>query len=253
MSNKHPLTVLLFSIFLSSCVFSISKESTDDKEKKKPLEGVVKAYYPDGKLKTEISYKNGKKNGLAREYFENGNVHLEINYVNDVNHGLTKRYYESGFIYHETPYDSGRIHGIEKKYRGEGQLMAEMPYRYGAPCKGLKEYTSDGSLRKKYPSIIITPVNTLLIDERYTLKLTMSDGSKNVSFFKGKLADGCWNDELVLLESSREHKGEGLDEYYIPRGGFIMQEINIVAKVKTRLGNYYITERKYNLAVDNRL
>ena len=35
-------------------------------------EGLLKAYYPSGKLKSEENYKNDLREGLQKEYYENG-------------------------------------------------------------------------------------------------------------------------------------------------------------------------------------
>jgi hypothetical protein len=47
-------------------------------------------------------------------------------------------------------------------------------------------------------------------------------------------------------------KGVGKLYYMLPPGGFVMEKLNIIAKVKTDLNNYYITQLSYNLAVENR-
>jgi antitoxin component YwqK of YwqJK toxin-antitoxin module len=41
-------------------------------------------YYPDGKKKLELNYKNGKLNGMSKEYFENGKLKAEWHYKEGV-------------------------------------------------------------------------------------------------------------------------------------------------------------------------
>ena len=36
-----------------------------------------------------------------------------------------------------------------------------------------------------------------------------------------------------------------------PPGGFVMEEVGIIARVETRHGNYQLVTAKYNVAVDN--
>lgn len=213
---------------------------------------VARSMYEDGTLRAEIPMKDGKRNGTAKQYHKNGNIFMEVDYVNDIQHGWARKYYETGMLYQETPYDSGRMHGIVKKYRTDGKLLSEMPYNFDNPCIGLKEYLMDGSARKKYPTIVVKAKDTMLKDDKYVLQVSMSDGSKNVEYYRGSLLQGnCLSNFMGNIFESKTQKGVGEITYIIPRGTFRMEEINIVAKVTTRLGNTYITQRKYNLAVEN--
>ena len=45
-------------------------------------DGLVKDYYEDGKLKSEINFNNGVREGEAKFYWENGNLKEIRNYVN---------------------------------------------------------------------------------------------------------------------------------------------------------------------------
>ena len=46
----------------------------------KPLNGIVKVYYPNGVLLLEMPYKNGLMDGIARGYREDGKLYEEIIY-----------------------------------------------------------------------------------------------------------------------------------------------------------------------------
>ncbi len=129
-------------------------------------------------------------------------------------------------------------------------MTSEAPYFNGEACAGLVEYTTQGKVKKKYPSIVITPINTLLKNGKYVLRISMSDKSKNVEFFAGKLNEnGCPPMEDFIYTSSY---GVAELEFFLPMGGFMMDEINFIARVKTTQGNYYIAQKKYNLAIENR-
>ena len=47
---------------------------------KKPINGIVKVYYPDGALLLEMPYKNGLMDGIARGYRQDGKLYEEIIY-----------------------------------------------------------------------------------------------------------------------------------------------------------------------------
>lgn len=235
---------LLASLFLHFSSCSLFKTQED------PAEESQRSYHPNGQLHKEIIDENDSVS-IYREYFNNGQIFQEIRSVNKLREGLVKKYHKDGVLYDEIPYVKGKIHGTEKKYRRSGDLMAEIPYHEGNLCKGLKEYTVDGKLKKRYPEIIITPIDNILKDESYTVQISLSDGSKSVEYYEGDLTDGKYigDDAGKVWETSN---GVGKLQFKIVRGMFIMEELNIIAKVKTIQGNYYITEKTYHVALDNR-
>jgi hypothetical protein len=224
------------------------KKNQADKEVK---DGIIKTNYADGTLKSEVPVKNGKRNGVAVSYYASGKKQLEIPYTDGKREGVVKSYYENGNLYEETTYVNDQMHGLKRKYKQDGKLAAEVSYHKDQPCIGLREYLNDGLLKKKYPTIVVTPVDQILRSSKYTLRITMTDNIKGVKFYVGKLENGCLTDDLDPVRLAE--KGVGEIDYYLPAGSFIMEEINIVAKFNTAGGNPCVTQRKYNLAVENRL
>lgn len=223
------------------------------KETQKPqgkLQGLHKYYFPDGSLYLEINYKDSLPHGMAKRYFKSGQLLEESEYRNGILHGLTKTYHENGKLSSITPYDSGRVHGVKKKYRKDGAPAYEAPFHYDQPCVGLTELFMSGRPVDNYPKIMITPRNELLKSNMYILELSLSNKSRLVEFYKGELTDGKYIGDAAKEITTSD--GVGKIYYVIPPGGFEMETLSIIAKVKTDLNNYYITKTKYNLAVDNR-
>ena len=71
------------------------------------LDGLVKQYYADGKIKVEAEYKNNVREGIYKNYYENGNLMLLFNYKDGKTDGICKRYYRSGSLMLEQNYTSG--------------------------------------------------------------------------------------------------------------------------------------------------
>jgi hypothetical protein len=225
-------------------------DSTVDASGKKK-NGLIKSYHSDGKLYSAVTYKDGIKDGISYAYYPNGQVNLELTYANGKRTGQSKRYYENGKLYQTTEYKDNNMHGWQKKYRENGSLIAEARFEKDEPCLGLKEYLLDNALKKNFPTILVTPVDELATKGRYTLKLSMSDKTKKVKFYEGKLtAGGCIHDELEYIRLD-ERTGIGEIVYNLPPGGFMMEELNLVARVRTLQGNTFITQRTYNVAIDN--
>jgi hypothetical protein len=237
---------LLASFLLYSCFPQNSSSEGQEASK-----DVRKIYYQDGTLHKEMAYKNGLQDGVSKEYYKSGKIFQEVAYKKNLRNGVAKRYFESGLLSQETPYVNDKMHGVQKRYRRSGDLMTEVPYYEGNLCIGLKEYTIDGKLKQRYPTIEITPIDNILLNGTYTLKLKMSDGSKGVEYFVGRLA----GNKYIGVEASRVFEvrdGVGEINFPMPRGSFIMEEVNIIARVKTSQSNYYITQNKFHLAIENR-
>ena len=82
--------------------------------------GVVKTFYPNGKVETEANFKAGKQDGIAKSYWDNGNLKAEITFVN------------------------GKQNGAIKAYRKDGSLMAEGTQKEGVPQGAQKTYYKNG-------------------------------------------------------------------------------------------------------------
>ncbi|MDR1171890.1 MAG: toxin-antitoxin system YwqK family antitoxin [Bacteroidales bacterium] len=109
-------------------------------------EGPSYYYYPSGKLRQVISYKNGRKQGASKEFDENGTVITLYEYHNDymisrefvnrVNdrgekNGTWKTFYTDGKLKDEEIYKNGVLDGTSKMYSGQGNLINERSYREG--------------------------------------------------------------------------------------------------------------------------
>lgn len=245
------LCCLIISLALQSC-FPYKSSSSETKAEATPAgQYVKKTYYQNGILHKEMVYENGVQQGVSKEYYKSGKIFQEVVYKGNLREGIARRYFESGVLSQETPYHKDKIHGVQKRYRRSGDLMCEVPYHEGNQCIGLKEYTTDGKLKKRYPSIKITPVDNILLNGTYTLKLQMSDESKGVEYFVGKLSEDKYigNEAMQVWEIMN---GVGEVNYAMPPGSFLMEEVNVIAKIKTAQSNYYITQSTFHLAIENR-
>lgn len=62
------------------------------------LNGPSRKYYWNGKIKSEITYKNGKREGPSRLYYENGQLKAEGFYLGGKLAGPVKEYDEKGIL-----------------------------------------------------------------------------------------------------------------------------------------------------------
>lgn len=215
-----------------------------------PIEnGLVKQYSKTGKLRAEINFKDKKKHGLAKSYFPNGKVAIEMYYNMGVKDSLYKRFYESGSLYEECTFKNNLNDGLKKMYYDGGKPMSQQTFKAGVPCADLKEYTKEGKLKEQYPELVFKIEDKTAFEDYGRVVISLSDKSKKVEYFRGKIGDNPCDFELEPLPT---YDGESDLRIDMPKGTFFMKEMFVVAKVKTKLGNYkYITGKK-NIAFENR-
>ena len=109
--------------------------------------GLWKAYYPSGKLKSEITHENGRPKGPYTTYYENGQIEERGNWVLNKNMGKFTRYYENGQVQQDFTFDeTGKRNGVQKYYHENGQLMIEGNWNGGKEDGAVKEYYANGDL-----------------------------------------------------------------------------------------------------------
>lgn len=219
--------------------------------KGKLRQGTTKDYRKDGTLESLITFENNRKHGPAVSYYPDGKtIKTKMNYVNGYKQGVAIWYYPDGEVYRETPYVDGRINGIRKTYYNSGVLQAEIPYQNGQPGMGLKEYNQDGNQKSYDAKILIREIDRISMDKTFTLVISLSNQSRSVKFYQGKLTNGTfWNDQLAPIPTEN---GVGKLQFYISKGTFKMETLNIVAKDGTSLDHDHILQKEYHLAVENK-
>jgi len=211
--------------------------------------GITKNYDRSGNLAGEVMYVNNMKHGWATNYYASGRVHSKIMYQDAKKDGDEIWYYESGKVFRLSPYTKGKLNGVQKGYYEDGSLKFEMPYKNGDPGTGLKEYSKTGKLITNYPVIVIKEVNHLAMNNMYILKLSLSNQSGKVQFYRGELEEGKYLTRKVMSMISEN----GVAEYVVSvaPGAMAIEKLNFVASVKTPMGNPCILQKRFNLAVKN--
>ncbi len=211
--------------------------------------GLVKTHRSNGKLLSEINYKNGVKHGLARSYYENGRVKNEITYKNGIKEGIAKLYYQEGGVNRETPYVNGARQGVLKKFRYNGEVSSEVTYKDGMMGNDLKEFLKSGNERSSYATLKLTAIDKIATTGEYTIKVTFSKNANRADYYLGQLEEGKYF-KKELMKKLPENNGVG---YYVlkpPPGMFTMQKLHFVGRLKTARGNWLIREKVFNLAIE---
>jgi len=106
-----------------------------------------KSYYPDGKIKSAATYKDGIKSGVEHIYYPDGATLMYAkNYLHGKLHGLQQKYDKSALLIQEENYTHGKLDG-KSRYYHNGLLVSEIEYRRGLPDGEYKEFYPSGVMR----------------------------------------------------------------------------------------------------------
>lgn len=97
-------------------------------------EGIVKSYYPNDTLKSEINYSNNVKQGSAKYYYPNGRLQSELNYTNGKVEGVVKEYYDNGNVKEVYTIDDGKRNGSVSLFDKSGTYIKDLNYENGEAC-----------------------------------------------------------------------------------------------------------------------
>ena len=107
---------------------------------------VVKEYWPNGQVKSERTYQDGKLEGISKEYGEDGTVLSEENYENGKKNGISKLYYTDGTLRMETNYQDDLKDGLETTYLRWDNKKTVALFEKGK-AMNTKRYDEEGRLR----------------------------------------------------------------------------------------------------------
>jgi uncharacterized protein len=172
-------------------------------------------YYPSGRIKSQIQYRNGKEDGVSKYFNENyGSVVLEINMKKGMKEGSLKRFYFNGNLEYEANYINDQLDGIEKNYTKKGLIVTETMYK-----KGIK----DGPYRSWHENGVQFTIGAYkndlqngkweFYDERGFL---MGEATFNM----GTGEQFAYDQNGVVKRKTLYKKGmkEGEETYYLPDG-----------------------------------
>lgn len=249
--------VIISLAFLFSCEqmgIEGGSESNIVRDKEgKIVSGTVKQYKKNKKLYAIRNVKDYKLDGKSTIFFDDGKTVKSIVYYNmGKKEGSAKTFYSDGSLYKDYNYKNDELDGKQIKYRQNGKIRSIAYYRNGEPNNKLEEYLTNGKPKKKYPKILVETMDKTLLTGEYIVKIQMSDKTKNVTYYLGKLdKDGFISEDAIYMGQ----RSNGILElkYTVMPGQYLVEKLDIIAKVKTFQRNYYITTKTYNVAFENRV
>ncbi|MHC1703849.1 MAG: toxin-antitoxin system YwqK family antitoxin [Tenuifilaceae bacterium] len=246
MKNFLILTSIII-VIITSCVNNSNKRVPGQpftEFEGTSANGIKKIYNAEGKLETEIPYKDSLPDGIQKEYYKTGQLFRETPLEKGLANGIVKEYSTNGKIYREMPVTNGRANGIIKKYYTNGVLFSEAPFENGQPAPGLKEYDESGKLLEK-PTLVFKAKNLVNVDGTFELEVSLSDPDTKAAY-----------SQILIFENKEmpnkllERNGKGILKFSVQKGLMMTKQLTFEARYTTIRNNMCIIRGNYNLVID---
>lgn len=208
-------------------------------------------YHENGKLRSLQMYKNKKAHGTWKDFNKEGRLYKEINFKNGLFDSTSSVYtYRTGKLQERINFRNGIKDGLEEFYYPNGKPKSKVLYNSGDPCKNIEEWFENGDKINNSFKISIQEYNDVLLKNTLTYIIKLENPKPGDKVYReiGEAKDECDFGQLFLL---KEEDGIFKLQFEIPKGGFIMQTIKIVAFRKTILGNTCSQTKTFNAASNN--
>jgi len=208
------------------------------------MDGVKKIYNIEGKLETEVPYKDSLPEGIQKEYYKTGQLFRETPLHKGLANGLVKEYSTNGKLYREMPVVNGRANGIIKKYYENGVLFSEAPFENGKPIVGLQEYDQNGKLIPK-PKMVFKTKNLVNVDGTYLLEVSLSDEYIQPVYSQVLIFENKELSNKLPIENDK-----GILKLSIQKGLMMNKHVTIEARYTTLRNNVCIIRDSYNIVIN---
>ena len=221
------LALSLLTIFFTSCESDLGSSSKTAKNGRPSIVGdTVFTYYPNGQVKTKKQFKKVPvegsdssktmlSHGMTYLFKENGKLRSAIPYKDGKRHGEAKSFYENGEVYILETYNEGQLHGTKTKFTTSGTPMFIGYYEQGEHVKTSRLFELDGT-EKPQPKLNIK-IEDRRIKEGKVRLIIEPQGLKKLR--KIKYYINMRSDDGTLFKFELDSKlGEAVQE--IPVGPF---------------------------------
>lgn len=115
------------------------------------INGLWRAYYESGNLKSAVTYKNGQVNGIAYFYYDDKREKIlaEVTFEDDKVIDFYKEFYESGARKAKIEYDDGQMDGDAEFYYPTGNIKIKGRYKNGKKQGRWLFYDENGEVMSK--------------------------------------------------------------------------------------------------------
>jgi hypothetical protein len=204
----------------------------------------IKQYFSGRTISYEATFKNGVRNGLMRSFYPSGKLRQTFWYENGMKEDTAVWFYEEGSIFRKTPFRRDSMNGVQIQYYKSGAIRARMKFVDGLRTPWLEEFTSDGRKITDYPAVKVRIKDDYQNNGTFSIYLELDKKNIKVNFYYGEFTDSLFAPKMVKKINTSDFSGLlQLRKSNSPGQGWA----GIISEISTSLGNKLIVYNKVQL------
>jgi antitoxin component YwqK of YwqJK toxin-antitoxin module len=243
------ILVLVIFITLGSCAGKSGNNNNDESQTEvssAPDTGFtgIRQYFSKNFLSYEATFRNGIRNGLMKTYYPSGKLRQTFWYENGLREDTAVWYHEDGVVFRKTPFRRDSMNGIQIQFYKSGKIRAKLEYVDGLRKPYLEEFKEDGKKVTNYPDVVVKTKDEYSLNGTYKIYLELSKPDVKATYWRGDYVDGLFAPKkLVKINNSETTgylqlvKGTGTGPGYV----------GIITEVATTMGNKQLVYKKVTI------
>lgn len=145
---------------------------------------LLTTYYSNGKIASEKNFKYKTyqgdttkhilNHGLVKHWYRNGNLKSELEYKEGKRHGTAKMYYDDGPLRLAENYNEGHLDGEKTRYTKQGLPMMITHFKNGIPSKTSRLFDLEGK-ELKQPRLHFEIIDKRLKNNKLIVNVSIKD------------------------------------------------------------------------------
>jgi antitoxin component YwqK of YwqJK toxin-antitoxin module len=221
--------------------FIQKSEIINRKDKNGLKQGLWKEFYPNGMVKTEVTYTDGKMSGYLKEYSLKGSLTNTTKYIDGVLQtdapelaklDVKTAYYDNGAVRYTATYKDGVAEGIQREFSPEGKVINAKVYVGGTLTgEGILDTAGrkQGPWKEYHPNGVLKSKGVYLNGKRvddWTFYFANEKTEQKGKYDKKGRAQGPWkwyyeSGNILREENYRNNLQDGLMTEYSDSGKVI--------------------------------
>ena len=204
----------------------------------------IGVYRSGSMVSAEVTMKNGIRHGIMRTYYPSGKLRQTFWYENGMREDTAIWYHEDGVIFRKTPFRHDSINGIQIQYYRTGKVRAKLEFVDGLRTPFLEEFNSNGRLLTSYPQLVVRTKDEYNTNGTFNIFVELDKKDVKANYYRGELKNNLFNPKECIKINDSETTG-----YLQLRktGNNNPGYVGIIAEILTGLGNRKIVYKRIDL------
>ncbi|PBQ31120.1 hypothetical protein CNR22_04860 [Sphingobacteriaceae bacterium] len=207
-------------------------------------------FFENGVLGSLQIFKNGGKTGCWKKFNKQGREYWNVTFKNGLLDGKAEEYsYRTIRLLTRNNYFQGKKQGRQESYYPNGKPKSITYFEDGLESENAQEWDEKGKEIHNDFSIHVTEKNLVLLENKLTYYITLDNPQPDDCVYE--IQSPQISKKIVTIRRLEKNGNSHITDYYISKGGFVMEEVHIAVFRKTALGNQIVKRSKFMASANN--